>query len=108
MQEALNDGIANVIIESNSVLRFLRPDLYLTVLDAAVADFKRSALAHLDRADAVLMHNPAALSPRWKKVSPKLYLDKPTFYIESGEYVTSAMVSFVRERLAAAQSPVLR
>src|SRR5690242_18695109 len=33
----------NVIIESNSVLRFLRPDLYLTVLDPKNADFKDSA-----------------------------------------------------------------
>ena len=33
----------NVIIESNSILRFLKPDLYLTVLDPATADFKSSA-----------------------------------------------------------------
>ena len=32
----------NAILESNSVMRFLRPDLYLTVLDAANADFKAS------------------------------------------------------------------
>src|SRR5580700_4154802 len=30
----------NVILESNSVLKFLRPDLYLTVLDPSTADFK--------------------------------------------------------------------
>src|SRR5437763_14444866 len=30
----------NVIVESNSVMRFLRPDVYLTVLDYATADFK--------------------------------------------------------------------
>src|SRR4030088_1737762 len=29
----------NVIVESNSVMKFLRPDLYLTVLDPATADF---------------------------------------------------------------------
>ena len=33
----------NAILESNSVMSFLRPDLYLTVLDAATADFKLSA-----------------------------------------------------------------
>ena len=37
------EGAGNVIIESNSVLKFLRPDLYLTVLDPATADFKNSA-----------------------------------------------------------------
>ena len=36
-------GSENAILESNSVLEFLRPDLYLTVLDPAVADFKDSA-----------------------------------------------------------------
>ena len=33
----------NVLIESNSILRFLRPDLYLSVLDPETADFKESA-----------------------------------------------------------------
>ena len=33
----------HVILESNSILQFLRPDLYLTVLDHATADFKGSA-----------------------------------------------------------------
>src|SRR5271165_4410370 len=32
----------NAIIESNSILRFVRPDLYLTVLDPATEDFKSS------------------------------------------------------------------
>src|SRR5215467_15379798 len=57
------EGARNVIIESNSVLKFLRPDLYLTVLDPATADFKASAREFLDRADAVILHegngNPA-------------------------------------------------
>ena len=30
----------NAILESNSIVKFLRPDLYLTVLDPAIADFK--------------------------------------------------------------------
>ena len=47
----------NAILESNSVMRFLRPDLYITVLDAATADFKTSAQEFLDRADAVVLHD---------------------------------------------------
>ena len=46
----------NAILESNSILKFLRPDLYLTVLDPATADFKKSAQEFLDRADAVILH----------------------------------------------------
>ena len=40
----------NIIIESNSVMKFIRPDVYLTVLDPGTTDFKASALEFLDRA----------------------------------------------------------
>src|SRR5205809_5587778 len=46
----------NVIIESNSVLKFLRPDLYLSVLDPATADLKNYEREFHDRADAVILH----------------------------------------------------
>ena len=53
---AILAGAENAIIESNSILRFLKPYLYLTVLDPATEDFKSSAQQFLDRADAVLLH----------------------------------------------------
>ena len=34
---------SNVMVESNSVLKFMRPDLYMTVLDPGTEDFKNSA-----------------------------------------------------------------
>src|SRR5262249_30961991 len=43
-------GAQNIIIESNSVVKFLRPDLYLTVLDPSTPDFKTSAREFLDQA----------------------------------------------------------
>ena len=50
-------GLAeNAILESNSVMRFLRPDLYITVLDASTADFKLTAQQFLDRANGDLKH----------------------------------------------------
>jgi hypothetical protein len=94
----------NAIIESNSILRFLKPDLYLTVLDPAIIDFKSSAQQFLDRADAVLLHanedSANARNPVWRQVSLKPVADRPTFAIRSGEYVTSEIVEFVRERLS--------
>ncbi len=45
----------NTIIESNSILRFLQPDLSLSVLDPTIADFKASALRYLDRTDALIV-----------------------------------------------------
>jgi hypothetical protein len=56
-------GAVNAIIESNSILRFVKPDLYLTVLDPATEDFKASAQQFLDRADAGLLHGEKAGLP---------------------------------------------
>jgi hypothetical protein len=86
------------MIESNSIMKFLRPDIYLTVLDPRTADFKQSALEFLDRADAILMHEGADL-PAWDRVSLKLLEGKPVFQVHPPEYVSTELVSFVRERL---------
>lgn len=95
----------NVIIESNSVLKFLRPDLYLTVLDPATADFKTSAREFLDRADAVILHQtPNAAS--WQSVSLKPVADRPIFLINPPSYVTPEIVRFVRNKLAVSSHSV--
>lgn len=88
----------NVIVESNSVMKFLRPDVYLTVLDPKTGDFKRSALEFLDRASAVLLHEGGEMQ-NWEGVSWKLMQNKPVFRITPPEYVNDAVVQFVRERL---------
>ncbi len=92
-------GAPNVIIESNSVLKFLRPDLYLTVLDPATADFKNSAREFLDRASAVILHHSRGIA--WQEVSFKPVAGRPVFKIAPPPYVTGEIVDFVRARLAA-------
>lgn len=92
----------NAILESNSVMRFLRPDLYLTVLDAGTADFKPSAQEFLDRADAVILHDDTS-HITWEKVSLKPVGTKPTFRIRPPQYVTLALVEFVSEKLRSAK-----
>ena len=89
---------SNVIIESNSVMRFLHPDLYLTVLDYGTADFKASAREYLDLADAVIVHQ-GEKKPEWSGVSLKLLANKPVFPIKPPQYVTLEMVDFVKRRL---------
>lgn len=89
----------NVIVESNSVLKFLRPDVYLTVLDPSTADFKSSAREFLDRASATIVHDAKTGNPAWKDVSLKPVADKPIFHITPPPYVTPEIVEFVRERL---------
>jgi hypothetical protein len=95
-------GAENVIIESNSVMKFVRPDLYVTVLSYEVADFKESARRFLDRAGAVVLHESGSEAPRWDKVSLKLLQSKPVFRIRPPQYVTPELLEFVRERVAAA------
>jgi hypothetical protein len=90
----------NVIIESNSVMKFLRPDLYLTVLDPATADFKNSAREFLDRANAVILHQTPG-SAAWQAVSLKPVKERPIFRIRPPEYVPPDMVEFVRSNLCA-------
>jgi len=91
----------NAIVESNSILHFLKPDLYLTVLDPQTADFKASAQTYLDRADAVLLHSVAnSNDPAWEQVSLQPVIDRPTFTIRPPNYVTPELVEFVRARLA--------
>jgi len=89
----------NAILESNSVVKFLRPDLYLSVLDPETADFKQSAQEFLDRADAVIMHERK--STNWNGVSLKPVAAQPVFFIRPPEYVTTEIVDFVRNRLNA-------
>ncbi len=89
----------NVIFESNSVLKFLRPDLYLTVLDPATKDFKTSAKEFLDRADAVILHDREKNGDlRWPNISLKPAAGKPVFRISPPPYVTEEIVEFVKKR----------
>jgi hypothetical protein len=92
----------NAIIESNSILRFIRPDLYLTVLDPKTADFKASAQTFLDRADGVLLHTTEnSEAAAWERVSLKPVAERPVFAIRPPTYVTPEIIEFVRVRLGA-------
>jgi hypothetical protein len=91
----------SVIIESNSVMKFIRPDLYLTVLDPDTADFKDSARNFIDLASAVILHESSKDSRSWKNVSLKPVVNRPTFRISPPPYVTPEIVEFVKAKLDA-------
>jgi hypothetical protein len=94
----------NAIIESNSIMRFLRPDVYLSVLDPSVEDFKDSARLFLDRADAVLAPEGLLGSPEWKGVSLRLIQGTPVLPMRPPAYVTDEVIAFLRARLDSASS----
>ncbi len=97
----------NAVIESNSILRFLRPDIYLSVLDPTVADFKDSARVYLDRADAVLVPAGVLGRPEWKGVSLKLVEGTPVLAMRPPVYVTEEVVGFVAARLGVGSRRIL-
>ena len=101
----------NAIFESNSIVKFIRPDLYLTVLDPATADFKKSAQELLDRADGVVLHRNECdkTAFAWESASLKSTTGKPIFSVRPPEYITQEIVEFVTAALQTrcADHPVL-
>ena len=90
----------NAIIESNSVLGFLTPDVYLTVLDSGTQDFKVSARKFLELADAIILHDSQASNrPAWPDIPTAAIAHKPTFHIRPPHYVTPQIVEFVRQKI---------
>ena len=94
----------NVIIESNSILRFFRPNIYLSVLEPATKDFKTSAREFLGRADAFLSLGRSDDSSPWEGISLEDVRAKPVFPIRRDCYVTPEIVNFVEGRLNRAES----
>ncbi|HLY59533.1 MAG TPA: hypothetical protein VKV95_02090 [Terriglobia bacterium] len=97
-----------VMIESNSVLSFMTPSLYLVVLDRSQADFKPSALRFLDRADALVpigtcLNGPSAA---WPLVEPGIFVNKPKFPMAPGQYSSPDLCEFVRLKLVCPASQV--
>ena len=96
----------NVIVESNSVLRFLQPDLSLSVLDPSISDFKPSALRYLDRTDALIVPEGAEFGEAWAGVagvSRRMIESKRLFSFCAPKYCSVELVAFVAERLTTLQ-----
>ena len=89
----------DVILESNSVLEFLEPDVYLAVLDPAIADFKSSARQYLQNASAVVLNEPERRNFRWDKALLEQVMRKPIFRVRPPHYLTADLVEFVRKKL---------
>jgi molybdopterin-guanine dinucleotide biosynthesis protein len=92
------EEVGNAILESNSVMKFIQPDVYLTVLDPSTADFKASAQRYLDRADAVILHNSSG-DIAWQEVSRQAIANKPIFAIQPPAYLNPEIIDFLRKKL---------
>ncbi len=103
LQQAIA-GEEHVILESNSILRYFQPNVYLTVLDPAVKDFKTSAQEFLQQADACLILEPGLEGAAWEGIPLETVQARRVFSIRRDSTVPPEIVEFVEKRLAATES----
>ena len=89
----------NVIIESNSILRFIRSDFYLIVLRNDIEDFKDSARETLSRADAALLINSGSSPPLWRGVPQDVFERIPRFTTDEPQKIPVELINLLRSRL---------
>jgi hypothetical protein len=99
--EAL-EGDEHVIIESNSLLAFLKPAIFLFVIDESRGELKPSARQFLERADAFVTVRHDLEPHAWPAISLPVFEEKPVFPVSVGERSNPALCRFVGERLASA------
>jgi hypothetical protein len=93
-----------LIVESNSLLQFVKPTLFFTVLAPAIEDFKASARVALDRADALVVRGTGIIGagePLWTKIPDKLLREKPSVNPAEGEPLPEPLEVLVRRALEA-------
>jgi hypothetical protein len=107
LQEAMQDTTrapATLIVESNSLLQFLKPSLYFAVIDPAKEDFKDSARAAMDRADALVLRGAAdafqTAEPAWMKLPARLLREKPSVSQAEGQPLPEPLQVLVQRTLA--------
>jgi hypothetical protein len=88
-----------LILESNSLLQFVKPSLYFAVIDPDKEDFKESAQKALDRANALVLRGgvsgDAPPAPLWMKLPTKLLREKPSVLQREGEELPRPLEALV-------------
>lgn len=94
----------HVIIESNAIVEFWQPDLFLMVVDSRKPDFKESALAATALADAFVFRSPyqgqVRLHPAFASAG-----ESCKFVQISGQPLPNTLETLVRQRILGSRSP---
>lgn len=111
LRQALDDvagGVASesppaLILESNSLMQFVKPSLYFAVIDPMKEDFKESAQMALDRAHALVMRGvvgvDASPAPLWTRLPEQLMREKPSVLQREGEGLPEPLQTLVHRML---------
>jgi hypothetical protein len=106
LQQAAEAGgkeLPPVIVESNSLLQFLKPSLYFSVIDSAKDDFKDSARVALDRADALVLRGSSGEfsvdAQSWTRLPARLLKEKPSVTQREGEPLPEPLHVLVQRML---------
>jgi len=101
-----------VIVESNSLRRFMNPTVYLQVLDVSNPDFKVSARQYFDLSDGyVLVSRPDAspVSDNAALLMREVQKDKPCFMVsERDRFISDEVIKFIETKLAIGNDDVER
>ncbi|MGB7434132.1 MAG: hypothetical protein WBR26_17635 [Candidatus Acidiferrum sp.] len=107
-----NRGAASraLIVESNSLMQFVKPSLYFAVIDPIKDDFKESAQMALDRAHALILRGEvkgdAPPAPLWMRLPEQLMREKPSVLQREGEELPEPLWALVHRILE--ESPSVR
>ena len=102
----------NLILESNTLLEFVKPSFYLMVLDAAKEDFKDSARRQMEEASAFVLRRPrqAAIASEpwvaWSGISARVDR-KPQFLQREGDELPDELRAQVSDILCAGETIAL-
>jgi len=92
-----------LIVESNSLMQFVKPSLYFAVIDPMKEDFKGSAQLALDRSHALVLRGElsteAPPSPLWLKLPAQLIKEKPSVIQREGEDLPQPLWALVHRML---------
>jgi hypothetical protein len=93
-----------LIVESNSLMQFVKPSLYFAVIDPGKEDFKESAQIALDRANALVLRGgdltgDAPPAPQWMKLPAKLLQERPSVLQREGESLPRPLEALVYQML---------
>ena len=91
-----------VVVESNSILEFVKPELYLFVMRYDVSDFKESARNFISEADAAVVVSSSLDGPSWENIPARTLEALQLFRADPPRYVGPELSRFVEGRLPAA------